>query len=87
MTDKIDDGGLAFPLPGLALPDGRGYPVQRGMSLRDWFAGQALAGCCADPNIRNGVNATPEEFWRIVADDYYMAADAMLAARAKGGEK
>ena len=35
-----DDGGPAFPLMGTAPEDGN--PVEfHGMSLRDWFAGQA----------------------------------------------
>ena len=32
------DGGPAFP-----VPDGRSWGVSKGMSLRQWYAGQALA--------------------------------------------
>lgn len=54
-----------------------------GMSLRDWFAGQALAGFCA---------AIPFErredlFWQSEAFDAYDAADAMLWVRAGYPEK
>lgn len=45
MTDKINNGGPAFPqndLSGYGMgPAGYG---NGGMSLRDWFAGQVLAG-------------------------------------------
>ena len=48
MTD-IDDGGPAFPqVPYRVHEAGKDYAVWRtpkdGMSLRDYFAGQALAG-------------------------------------------
>lgn len=38
-TTQHDDGGPAFPVPGTEYNER--YP---GMSLRDWFAGQALNG-------------------------------------------
>ncbi len=63
----------AFPAP----DDGRpldGY----GMTLRDWFAGQALVGCIMD-RASWGVNHSDK------ADDFaryaYAIADAMLSAR------
>jgi hypothetical protein len=37
--ERFNDGGPAFPVVG--VPDACDSP---GMSLRDWFAGQALAG-------------------------------------------
>ena len=40
---KPNNGGPAFPLPHASHP---------GMSLRDWFAGQAL-GCLAD-HVKTG---------------------------------
>jgi hypothetical protein len=54
----IDDGGSAFPQP-LAFDPANGNPVTAdmyfakvsGMTLRDWFAGQALAGTCANPEF------------------------------------
>lgn len=68
----INDGGPAFPVAD--ENQGWGSP---GMSLRDWFAGQALAGLLADP-------ATSPDH-SLVARVCYNYADAMLAARAKGG--
>lgn len=47
-------------------------PLAESMSLRDWFAGQALA-MLADPDF----NHSPEDTARLV----YRIADAMLAAR------
>ena len=46
---------------------------QEGMSLRDWFAGHALAGLYADPMAGKEVTSMCREA--------YMAADAMLKAR------
>jgi len=62
----IHDGGPAFPFKGYA---GETY----GMTLRDWFAGQALAGLLRDGIDVFGVYAT--------ANDAYKMADAMLKAR------
>jgi hypothetical protein len=44
------------------------------MSLRDWFAGQALNGMLSGPD---NVGAAPSEY----ASDAYLYADAMIAAR------
>ncbi len=76
-----DDGGPAFPhtveysdgLSGGRLPYG-------GMSLRDWFAGQALAGEFASQDTDSGV--WMEKGFGTVAARCYNVADAMLAARA-----
>jgi hypothetical protein len=72
-VSKPNDGGPAFP----AL-----YPVEDetgrlGMSLRDWFAGQALAGILANPALVD-VKAAK---W--VASYAYEIADTMLAERDK----
>jgi hypothetical protein len=64
MADKIHDGGPAFPTDN--------HPMEKlhgGMTLRDWFAGQALAGCMDGRNREQ------------VARTCYELADAMLAAR------
>lgn len=57
------DGGPAFP----------SAEFSGGMSLRDWFAGQALAGLLSDP----ATDATQELF----ATAAYLQADAMLQKR------
>lgn len=81
----VDDGGLAFPgkrFKKLRVgEDVRGNPVFNhgeveypGMSLRDWLAGQALAGICASGPTSEWTD------WRI-AKDAYNLADAMIKAR------
>jgi len=71
----------AFPSP----DDGRpadGY----GMSLRDWFAGQAVGALLAQGlKDRKIKDLASDEARRVVAASAYAIADAMLAARAKGG--
>lgn len=65
-----DDGGPAFP-NALGPEDFE----QKGMTLRDWFAGQALAQYLATMPS----DATYAE----LAEKCYRAADAMLEARGK----
>ena len=74
MIDKNDRP--AFPYTEYNQ-DGSLYNTERGMTLRDWFAGKALSGSLADPNS----NGTFEDFARTA----YQFADAMLAEREKGG--
>jgi hypothetical protein len=68
VTQK-DNGGPAFPTVA-------GQQVySNGMSLRDWFAGQAVAGISANA-----------DWWACAHEDQiarqsYEIADAMLAAR------
>jgi hypothetical protein len=71
----IDDGGAAFPVLELRTPDGKiARQDEGGMSLRDWFAGQALGGWCAAQ--------VPGDF-SALARDAYAFADAMLKARGR----
>ena len=72
--DQTNNGGPAFP-----CYDARGF-VSEGMSLRDYFAGQALAGMLADSTRQGSLENYTE--------DAYDIADAMLAEREKeeGGE-
>ena len=63
-----------------AFPQHIGYATNpEGMTLRDWFAGQALAGFCSMSN-RDG-----EWTWDAgsASTRAYEMADAMLAERAK----
>lgn len=76
MTDAINDGGAAFPqiseLGDIAV-------TSPGMTLRDWFAGQALT---ASFSTNFNCRPTDEETWaEMVAREAYEVADAMLAAR------
>ena len=75
MTSSKNDGGPAFPWTevgackeccGMVRPP-------RGMSLRDWFAGQFVAELYCQPGSRLGF---PD-----AAKESYELADAMLAER------
>jgi hypothetical protein len=76
-----NDGGPAFPAqPIHHFPDGITMSQnQGGMTLRDYFAGQALAGICVPAQLTDGP-ITDWEFDKI-APVAWKAADAMLAAR------
>ncbi len=65
-----EQGGYAFPS---SVAD----PPASGMTLRDWFAGQALAGMDLAGGLARGDAAA-----RIA----YQTADKMLEYRKKGGE-
>lgn len=65
----------AFPNTGAYGHTGD-YLPEGGMTLRDYFAGQALAGWCAN----SSVSLLEEE----MATSAYVFADAMLAARNGG---
>lgn len=70
----INDGGPAFPAKHFDLA-----PNEQGMSLRDWFAGQAMMGM-----IAAGLSE------KVDVNIAYKVADAMLAARSRpveSGEK
>lgn len=67
----VTDGGPAFPI---VLPE-EFQQAHTGLSLRDWFAGQALVGLIAQTMKAE----VAEEFAR----QAYVTADAMLEARNK----
>ena len=71
-----NDGGQAFPIAAAYDADGRliEHGVA-GMTLHDWFAGQALAGLMANSN------ANIEWMGKHAVASAYSAADAMLIAR------
>ena len=69
-----DNGGPAFPRP--MVTSGHDELTQdkgnTGMSLRDYYAGQALAGV-----DMNGIHGTIQE----LAESMYQIADAMVAEK------
>ncbi|MCD1266909.1 hypothetical protein B5M44_21990 [Shinella sumterensis] len=81
MTKKIEDGGPAFSGRRFEPQHGGSNdrePWNPGMSLRDWFAGQVLAGF---------MSAKPMHFNPDDDAAYcYRVADAMLSARKVGSE-
>ena len=60
--------------------------TQKGMTLRDWFAGQALAYVIEAYSVGNGPCLGADHMPRNCAVHAYRVADAMLAERAKGGD-
>lgn len=83
------DGGPAFPRRRLAYVDGYGDPYvedgQEGMSVRDYFAGQALAESIAHELRLRESKVDPGQFrYDAIAHGAYAIADAMIAERQKG---
>lgn len=75
MSDYLkEDEARAFPLA-YDLGGGDGFYVAPGMTLRDWFAGQALSAFAKKLDFTHDA--------RVYAENAYFIADAMLAARAK----
>ena len=76
----VEDGGSAFPRP-ISVDSASGISAdsQDGMSLLDWFAGQALNGMVAANPVVDGVK--PQESTKLLADTAYQLAHAMLKAR------
>lgn len=88
MTSKVDNGGPAFPKPYDPYPNVQGEKYDEsppGMSLRDWFAGQALisAGTWTPGPGVPSLNCQDALDRR--AEWAYASADAMLAERRKRG--
>lgn len=80
MNKKIVDGGFAFPKSLDPYPsDGVGYP---GMTLRDYFAGQAVGQCIAKC-VPYECAGSDETMAQMFARKAYEVADAMIAARSK----
>ena len=90
-------GGFVHPHPVLNTKDGAAYyDATPGMTLRDWFAGQALAAIISK-NPLMGRPGSPENgreevsgplasaIQKSIAFGAYEYADAMIAAR-KGGD-
>lgn len=75
MSNPIDDGYGAFPYAPTGDGQGQPYP-HAGMSLRDWFAGQAIMGISvSDRFVRDADSNAAQARWA------YELADAMIAAR------
>lgn len=79
----MENGGSAFPRPGVGFIDLNGNDVwelpQDGMSLRDWFAGMALEGLLA--------SRMDLKDFEHVACAAYMLADAMIKRKEIGRSK
>lgn len=96
---NINDGGPAFPASpsdtwltdtphgGGGWASSYGIETPQGMSLRDWFAGKAMAALIGNPAALKAINEiaqerskTPAEMVSLTSFDF---ADHMLAEKAK----
>ena len=73
MSDRT--GGPAFPIPDTYYPNGQIQFGANGMTLLDWFAGQALAGLVS----RLAYSGMFED----AAETAYKHAEAMLAEKSR----
>lgn len=71
MRSEKEDGGPAYPVPGLQHDEDF-----NGMSLRDYFAAKAMQGWVSDCRMRFEEGQMEE-----AAQFAYAMADSMLAAR------
>lgn len=71
-----DEGGSAFPIPVAIGPAGDVYPAYDGMSLRSYFAGQALPAVIAEMGKVQGIGSMT--FPSNVAAHARRIADALL---------
>jgi hypothetical protein len=76
MNTPQKDGGAAFPMH-------ERDDALRGMSLRDWFAGQAMQSenIAIAIMVASGKTAVPDNWNYDVAKGAYSIADAMIAER------
>ena len=89
MSEVKNDGGPAFPQERIshveALSAGPSAPAHAvphyvhdgGMSMRDWFAGHALAGMASNSRIPDAFQSD------VIAMMAFRIADAMIAERSK----
>lgn len=81
---EINDGGPFHPMTKMEV----GHPdMHKGVSVRDFFAAQALIGILCDASGRNTATAMAveknDEPANAIANIAYGLADAMLLARTK----
>jgi hypothetical protein len=79
MTTERKDGGPVHPV------HDAGQLLHEGLSLRDWFAGQALVAISDYAPLGNPVGIGAREHAKTLAVHAYAIADAMLSERQKGG--
>ena len=82
MSKEINTGGPAFPEVRIRSGDNYNPPTRLyygGMTLRDYFAAKAMQGAIASSSDKLDFGPDLGATWA------YQVADAMLAARKKGG--
>ena len=79
-----ETGGFAFPTGDVYDAEGQVIlPAENGMTLRDWFAGMALAGlqgAMTEAALKGKDFGNANDY---LADGVYQIADSMLEARSK----
>lgn len=74
----MNDGGQAFPRQGSTLPNGEFEWPERGMTLRQWYAGLAMQALYA--HERNAINGTVYTSARMkISETAFEIADSMIA--------
>jgi hypothetical protein len=82
---RQEDGGPAFPVTIGSQNDQ--YLCGPGMSLRDWFAGQAMNSLIKARDAVSMLNGAPDfPYEQNLAEACYLLADEMLKARAHSNE-
>lgn len=76
----MKNGGPAFPVADIAKTQATG------ISVRDYFAAQALVAFTAEYFKFNGPCFGVDHLYRNLPSHAYKMADAMLAEREKGGD-
>lgn len=83
----MNTGGKAFPQHGWSKDPEvlRRMKDQGGMTLLDWYAGQALAGLLSSPNLLSALidESETDETPKPIAIKSYEMAEAMLAEKAR----
>lgn len=80
-TPQPNDGGPAFPIPDTVHANGQVQYGANGMSLRDWFAGQALQQFVDQRDHNVWAHERSAAARAEMATAAYNIADAMIAAR------
>ena len=81
MTNPKDNSGPAFPgftSPESLVTDYQPYP---GMTIRQWYAGMAMMGMNANPDISNAMaktNLKPCDIRKLIASSSFIQADDMI---------
>jgi len=78
-----ENGGAAFGFSTIPDPDGDTKVKPAGMTLRDYFAAQALSALFSDPNLVSTAFKSVHSPDATMASWAYQFADAMLAERSK----
>jgi hypothetical protein len=77
---KIKDGGPAFPGTIQYFPDDKNADEQQGMTLREYFAGQAMQGLLANSKLADHIRETGGARGGWIEESAVGWADALIKA-------